>query len=481
MATLPRDSSQLKAVVKGAGPAGLAAAIALAQSGFSVHVIEKRPFRPVGQGRKNVVALRPEALRQLESLGALKYVLESKTDRGNVGALTRMTDARSWSEIDGSELIWVLKRYPPAEPSRFKADGETVDYEIPASVTEQFPSCYICLGDLEDSLAQAARSLDVKITYDATISLKQSPNNDVVYAVDLIADSKSSLSLGTPDLIVCASGKNDLAVRSQLDFQLRKGVLLTESNLPETSSCSDPFALRLANDADSEIETQFMSVFGVSHPSLKPGFLEHAVRKYLPSSSHAGSAQPSQPERPPEPLVEIQMNHASTAHMIIQPPRSLPRSDLEPYVLSRLNNILRPSQPFPSISALRSSGLISWGDPLSPVTIETATAPKYVFGNNVVLVGDCAISCSPSSGIGAEIGVTVDSRSIKTLAEKWQDIENKDQSRTGKEEERQKALVEFNLQKAQSAVMWSQASRIFYSTQQEADKWSTAATAASAA
>lgn len=471
------------AVVKGAGPAGLATAISLAQAGFFAHVVERRPHRPTGQGRKNVVAIRPEGLRQLESLGGLDYILQSKVGRGNVGCITRMTDAKSWSELDGFELPWILKRYPPAEPDEYRVNGESDGYEVPGSVTEQFPSSYICLGDLEDCLAQAAVGLGIKITYDATFTLTQSKDDSDEFSLILLDGTGRIENLGSPDLIVCASGKNDSTVPSQLSFEQRKGVLLTESNLPNLDDSSNPFALRFCEGADSELETQRMCVFGVSDPTLKQGFLAHAMRKYPPSdptpatsstTESNGILSQSQGQPQPEPLVEIQMNHASAAHLILQPPRSLPSSELEPYLVHRVNTIVQPTTPYKSINALRLSGNLLWGDPLSTVTVETATAPQYVFGRNVILVGDCAMSCSPSSGIGAEIGITVDSKAVRILGEKWRD------ARGDKDKERQ-ALLEFNLAKAKSAVMWSQASRMFYSTTKESEEWITRQAAATAA
>lgn len=467
------------AVVKGAGPAGLATAISLAQAGFSVHVVEKRPHRSFGQGRKNVVAIRPEGLRQLEGLGALDHILRSKVGRGNVGCITRMTEGKSWSELDGFELPWILKRYPPAEPAEFRHDAEGDEYEVPQSVTEQFPSSYICLGDLEDCLTQAAVDLGVKITYDATFSLSQCKGNTDKFSVELLDSTGRTEFLATPDLIVCASGKNDATLASQLGFEQRKGVLLTEANLPHLGDSSNPFALRFNKDADLELESQRMSVFGVSNPTLKQGLLAHAMRKH-PSSDSTSTTIPNTESNnvssslQPEPLVEIQMNHASAAHLILQPPRSLPSSELEPYLVHRVNEIVQPSTPYTSIAALRSSGNLLWGDPLSTVTIETVTAPQYVFGRNVILVGDCAMSCSPSSGIGAEIGITVDSKAVRTLGERWRDAQ-------GDGDEERHALLEFNMAKAQSAVMWSQASRMFYSTTRESEGWTIQQTAATAA
>lgn len=45
-------STQPRAIVKGAGPSGLAAAITLAQEGYKVVIVEQRPPHP---SRKNMV------------------------------------------------------------------------------------------------------------------------------------------------------------------------------------------------------------------------------------------------------------------------------------------------------------------------------------------------------------------------------------------------------------------------------------------
>lgn len=165
----------LPALVKGVGPSELAAAIAFAQSGSNVQVVEKRPSRAIGHDRKNMVALRPEALRQLDSLGALEYALKSSSKSGNLSCITRMTEGKTTSEMDGTVFEWPLKRYPGAEPIDLRRDCQKDDYEVPSKINEQVPSSFINLGDLEDCLAQAAAKLGVDIIYDATVHLSPDP------------------------------------------------------------------------------------------------------------------------------------------------------------------------------------------------------------------------------------------------------------------------------------------------------------------
>ncbi|KAK5948775.1 hypothetical protein OHC33_010198 [Knufia fluminis] len=427
------------------------AAIALAQSGFDVKVIEKRPQRPVGHGRKNMVALRPEALRQLESLGALKYALKSNSKDGDLGCITRMTEGKTTSEIDGSVFEWPLKRYPGAEPE-YRTGNKQNRYEIPSKITEQVPSSFINLGDLEDCLAQAAVEHAVSITYDTTLVIGQSSKT---FTATVVTSAGVINDLGRPDLIVCASGKNDHSLTSEIGINRIPCAVLTDADLTPTQKPETPFDLHLRDDASEDLESQLYSVFVIQDPSLRMGTLEHLNRKYI-----------SSPYNIPQPVVEIQMNHATAAHSILQHPRSEPplsanQKNLEAFILGRLNARLGTS--YSSIQHLKDSGNLVWGDPLTPITVETVTASQFVYGDNVILVGDCAMSCSPASGIGADIGMTVDSQSVRVLADALKDAR-------GDQEKKREALMQFNLRKAESAVIWSQKSRMFYLTRREANE-----------
>lgn len=77
------------------------------------------------------------------------------------------------------------------------------------------------------------------------------------------------------------------------------------------------------------------------------------------------------------------------------------------------------------------------------------------------------MSFSPSSGIGADIGLTVDSKSVELLAMKLNKINAESQGDFHKSLTT-KALNEFDLRKAESAVLWSQGSKQFYFTQEQA-------------
>lgn len=442
------EDNGLKAVVKGGGPAGLAAAIALAQSGFSVHVVEKRQAREIGTGRMNTVALRPEGIRQLEVLGALQYALDSKTQNGTTGSITRMTTTKTINELPpiGGAFPWLLLYYTGPE-----------EYIVPDRIKEQMPSSYINLGDLEDCLTLAAKDLGVEFTYNATISLHQ-PRDHETYTASVLEKDYAPIAIGTPDLIVCASGKHDTTLQDELNITRRTGDVLSEANLPDLTA-ADPLSLRFSNTQheNPELESQRMYVFGIKHPHIEAGYFETHLRKYSPND------QPGE-----EPIIEIQMNQPNAVHFVLQPPRSLTSPDLDTYVLSRINARLGSS--YTSLQAVKDSGNMAWGDPTRSVLIETCTALKYVYGGNVILLGDCAMSCSPSSGIGAEIALTVDSQSVRRLG-----MAVKQALETANEEDRKKqlreALVKFNLEKAESAVMWSQISRFSYITREEAKKW----------
>lgn len=458
------QSAYLSALIKGAGPSGLASAVALAQNGFKVRVVEKRPERPLGQGRQNMVAIRPEGLRRLDELGALPYLLASRDEKGNNERFTRITEAATKSELDGSVWVWDMKRYPPAEPTSFLEQND-IPYKVPKSLSSQYPSSFVTIGDVEDALRQAALKVGVELMYDATITVTPNENVDK-FSASIVHSSEPPISLETPSLIVLASGKSDPAIPAQLSFARRNGVLLEVSNLPDLNSSENPRALQLSETADHEMETQFFSVFGIRYlsESSNVGILDHVVRKYR-----------STPETEIfQPVIEIQMNHAQSSHMLLHLPRSKTpfeanSPELEEYVLSRLNARLTPKVPFRSIQQLKNLGMISWGDPLQPITVETSTAPQFAYGTNVILVGDAAISCSPSSGIGADIGVTIDSKSVEILAKGLARVSHEPGGKANQDSVT-KLLDEYNMRKAESAIMWSQGSRIFYVMQQQAEE-----------
>lgn len=443
------------AIVKGAGPAGLAAAITLAQSGFFVKVFEKRSKRPMGLGRRNVVAIRPEGLRTLDELGALRYALEFQNSTEFTGCITHMKRGTTVSEFDGLVFPWPLQRYGSAEVEGSPAARE--EYKTPDGIQMQVPSCLICLGDLEDCLTRAAHELGVEIVHNATVSLQRHAYTKDFAAISTSATDHSSTSLGVPDLIVCASGKNDFDLQAELDLERHEAILMTADNLPDPAASADPFTLRFNNERDSSIEEQIMSVFGIKDSTSEVGVLDHFTRKYT---------NPSVDTTHPQPVVEIKMTHSESTALLLQIPRSAPDlhhspAAYEEYLVSRINALLGAS--YSSFEQIQQEDLITWGDPSKPISITTTTAPRYVYGNNVILIGDCAMSCSPNSGIGAEIALTVDSASVKALAQIL--------ATSPDEVARRQALVEFNMRKAESAVIWSQGSSLFYATKEENERF----------
>lgn len=345
-----------------------------------------------------------------------------------------MTKGKTYKELTVSNWDWILQFYDPES------------YVSPAKLNEQEPSTFINLGDLEDALTKAASGMGVDIRYQATMSLHRgiTTGERARHAVtlhDLL--SGQFQDLGVPDLIVCASGKNDREIQEELGFVSRKGQILTIDGIGTQATGSHDLDI-----GDEFLESQLFSVFGIKHKSLEPGVLEHIVRKHKTG----------------EPLVEIQMNHASAAHFILQHPRGGFGGDadqqLESYILEIINR--RLGTGYTTVQAMRDDELAVWGDPLCPVVVETSTATRFVF-DNVVLVGDCGMSCSPSSGLGADIGMTHDSKAIRILAIGLREAVS--------EEEKRAALQKFSLQKAEGAVMWSEGSRKFYLTKDEASQF----------
>lgn len=191
-----RSGHVATAVVKGAGPAGISAAIELDKLGFHVVLVDSRN----GNKRLNFIAVRAETNRRLHELGALKHL---------------RARAR-WARMARREIFdEFTQTFLEAEKSPVFFDEP--GYVRPAALCDQISTHYTSIADLETSLLlalkdQAERSPmgGVKVVPHSSIRVTRSPGTkrDRVTLVPQDA-SQPSVDLGCPDLIVWATGKRD--------------------------------------------------------------------------------------------------------------------------------------------------------------------------------------------------------------------------------------------------------------------------------
>lgn len=430
-----RDRRVLTAAVRGGGPGALASAVALAQEGFKVRVADIRPEHAVGEGRRNLVAIRPEAMRQLDILGALKYL-----ERDNL--VTKNKNFLIINEWNG------MKLRPP------QVDFRAANYRTPEDRKEHFTTHLVALGDLEDALARAARDLGVVIDHQATINTEPVAGTKRRRAMVVPNDpSQRTLDLGPCDLILCGSGKGDEPLAQELGMDRRIGVKIDLDNLPQVGSREMRFG------PQRELESLKFCVLGFHNPALENGTFHMHIRKM-----NLGPGTPDQP------LNEYLFGHQDITSMLLQIPRGMDYENptvLETYVLSRINHYLGSN--YTSIEAFERQNPARWGNPMQPFTVETGSAMTYVYGGNTITIGDFAMFDSPSSGIGAEIATTVDSISVRELA---RDLRERACGKLGmgpSGKRRSQALTDFNTKRAQASELWSRASRPFYVTAETAE------------
>lgn len=196
-------------VVLGGGPAGLGAAIALAQRGIEVTLVERksiedRRFHPIFNSRISL-------LRNLSLLGVHDAVMKesSYTEQavlrnmveGFEASLEPLHAARSRGHLSGAALTELAKT---GEAPTLVDDSDI--FNLPDLISK--PSrAQIAYGDLVRALAEHAKSVGVKIVDHATADVASAAAGK--YSVVATKDGGEMLELGTPDRIVVASGRVD--------------------------------------------------------------------------------------------------------------------------------------------------------------------------------------------------------------------------------------------------------------------------------
>lgn len=192
---------QRTAVIIGAGPGGLAAAITLAQLGMKVTVLEARANESgdkPAHSRPHQISLRQDSLIMLKKLGVYDEVMEKSGFVKRELHLT--TDGQDDHQVSSSKPWGVAQDHTRSflDPTMLMTD----------SVSQ------VRISDLEKALLSQAEKLGIEIKCGVSAELARSENG-ASYGVSIRNVKKDgdgyspygeSSSLGTPDLVVAADG-----------------------------------------------------------------------------------------------------------------------------------------------------------------------------------------------------------------------------------------------------------------------------------
>lgn len=349
------------AVVKGAGPAGICAALELDKLGFNVVLVDCRDANK----RLNLVATRAELHRRLHELGALKHLRRNKC----------------WIKVASREMFdeWTQQVLEVKPPVFFDQPG----YVRPENMSDQIPTHLISIADLETSLLLAAKEQaassptgGIKVVTNATIRVNQQQGTKR-NRVSLVPKDglQPSINLGFPDLIVWATGKRDP------DLERDTGIV-QQCNLDLTAGPGAPL-----------LAPQAFLLFQLRSKSAVPQPYLHAVlRKELCDA---------QPQR----LVRGWACAHSLANCTVQLPYGLtPRNRSDPpdvekverHVLGQLN--AEYGTCYADLDALQKEHTLIYGSWSKIFWVDTSLASALTHGSNLVLAGDAGGTSSPGAG-----------------------------------------------------------------------------------
>jgi hypothetical protein len=284
----------------------------------------------------------------------------------------------------------------------------------------------------------------VDLRRQATLSVAPRPGTKRWQATLLpLKKGGPAVDLGFPAVSVGASGKGDTTLLRELGVERRCGVKVDPDTLPR------PGTRTMRYGAD-RLESQRFIVAGVADSFVPNGTFHIMIRK-------VGT--------PPQPVLEYKFNHLGTTSLALQLPRGMtPDSPAaERYFLSRFNAHLGTA--YGTLTQLFGVRPVVWGNPFKSFVVEPSMLDQFVFGGNGATVGDFGGADSLASGLGAEIGATLDSVNIARLGA---DLKARARGKaTGKLDgtvKRRHAFDAYNQAKAQSLELWSRGSRPFYLT-----------------
>lgn len=457
-----RSKSIHTAIIRGGGPSALAAACALALAGWRVQLASLRSATIFT--RTAAIVLRPNAAIHLQALGVLRYLEER-------GAIPFMSSTQ------------IENPYLSIHATLQNVDFRALEYDAENPMMNSV-TFTLMLNSLEEALAHRARELGVVIHEEATVQLEKRPGTKRMHATlkftgtSSMEKQKQDVDLGFPDLVVCASGKGDKSLESELGVERLHGINYTADTLPVPGSRMCRFG------KTGEIETQYWLNVG---PMRVPedgsctfsGRWFEDVYPFDGGDDEKEVMEMIKPQKQPTadfimrwPARKDDANQDGIFNVLSMVPRGLDidAESFEARILEKVNHYL--GSDFKTYDELAAAHLDSESAKRSkiPVKVERCSLPTYVYGSNVVVIGDAAASCTPAGGIGASIGFFDDNVAISLLAQRFG--QRYEARFRGEEPEmsREAALDEFNLNKAKGTLKWVDTAFYTYVTTEEAKK-----------
>jgi len=340
----------------------------------------------------------------------------------------------------------------------------------------------LMLNSLEEALAHRARELGVVIYEEATVKLEKRAGTKRMHVtlkftgIAAFTEGKGDVDLGFPDLVVCASGKGDQSLESELGVERLHGIDYTPDTLPAPGS-------RMCRFAEAgEIETQYWLNVG---PMRVPedgtcSFLGRWLEDAYPfDGRNDGKRVLGAESLQKQPTADFIMRWPARKddarqdgifNVLSMIPRGLDidAESFEARILEKVNHYL--GSQFKTYEELAAAHLDHEAARRSkvPVKVERCSLPTYVYGSNVVVIGDAAASCTPAAGIGASIGFFDDNISVSLLAQRLEQRYEAKCKDKEPEMSREAALDEFNLNKAKGTLLWVDTARLTYVPTEEA-------------
>ena len=352
------SSGSLTALVRGAGPTGLASAIELRRLGFQVLVVDHR----LQSCRKNFVAGRQYVLDRFSQLGVRPSLL--------------------------GQPVHQVVRENPWDP-HFTPPPPHLDHQL-----------IFRIGNAEAALF--GESLRQGVHFCGGCAAEIVPSQDGLSFRAILRDVHQplahSITTVSPDLIVWASGKSNQEVQQQLGIDFCLGFAPEEISLPQCDELVQP--------TPTTLETNHILVFGLrprSANSTRP-VAQNRCHIRLERFRHSGREEPLQ-------CGEIQM--IDEHGFDIQLPRGSVHAATfkEQAILKVLGG--RLNKRFARFGQLLEDYELTYGSLEDAVVVENSIAQK-MWVKNVILVGDAGGGSGPAGGRGLATGLK-DSEAVAKL------------------------------------------------------------------
>lgn len=281
-------------------------------------------------------------------------------------------------------------------------------------------------------------------------------------------DAHEEVDFGVPDLIVCASGKGDQVLLQELGVQRYHAISITEASLPVASKADGASRfMNFASNVEGEMETQSWVNIGIMRLNVNNKPESRFVFDIKDTSQH-GVEQMLCDFIFVWPAARDDINQDDHVFITSQIPRGMPQAldEMQKHALKKVNHYLgttyKDFQELANHIPLPKDKVRS----VSPVIVETCSLPTYVFGKNLIVIGDAAASDSPVAGFGADAGFHHDSKSLAILAQRLKHVPDGEIA----DEDIESALDDFNIRRARTTLEWVDGCRHRYITAKEAER-----------